>query len=284
MARVRYRGFFDPIQIPLIEPADLKRPDISGYKAATGPKAAALHVMGRFTVTTRAPDQRSAEKTALADCNRDRKGNNSPCYLYAAKDRVVFPLRLAAPRPAATTVADALLPVVANDRIAESYRSDREHKALALETDGARTYKFTGAADRASAEQIVLEFCHIRWNIPCVLVASDDELKAPDPSAAPRRMPPRMAYSGPYRIDMVPLFSNRQTKELVDYATLSGPKAMAIGSSPLRARIATGANDRDAETKALAACNDPPDSPIPCILYAVNDRVILPQRRTEPIR
>ncbi len=282
MARVRYRGFFDAAQIPLLEANDLKQPDIAGYKAATGAKAAAMHVTGRFVAATKVADQRAAEETALANCNRDRKGNNSPCYLYAAQDRVVLPLRLTAPRAPAATVADALLLVVANDRVAESYRSDREHKALALELDGARTFKFTGAADRATAEQLALEFCHIRWNMPCVLVASDDELKAPDPTATPRRTSPRMSYAGPYRLDMVPLFSNRQTKELVDYATLAGPKAMAIGAVPLRARIASGANDKDAEAKALAACNDPPDAPIPCILYAVNDRVILPQRRTEP--
>jgi hypothetical protein len=282
MARVRYRGFFDPTQIPLMEATDLKRADIAGYKAATGPKAAALHVTGRVTAVTKAADQHSAEEAALAECNRDRKGNNSPCYLYAAQDRVVLPLRLTAPRPAASSVADALLLVVANDRVAENYRGDREHKALALEPDGARTFKFTAAADRATAEQLALEFCQIRWNVPCVLVASDDELKAPDPSAVPRRASPRMSYAGTYRLDMVPLFSNRQTKELVDYPTLSGPKAMAIGASPLRARIATGSSDKDAETKALAACNDPPDAPIPCILYAVNDKVILPQRRTEP--
>jgi hypothetical protein len=284
MARVRYRGFFDSIQIPLLEPDELKRADISGYKATTGPKAAALHVTGRLAVATKAADQRTAEETALADCNRDRKGNNAPCYLYAAQDRVVLPMRLTAPRPAATTVADALLLVVANDRIAESYRTDREHKALALELDGARTYKFSGAADRNAAEQLALEFCQVRWNMPCVLVASDDELRAPDPTATPRRTSPRMSYTGTYKLDMVPLFSNRQTKELVDYPTLTGPKAMAIGATPLRARIATGANDKDAQAKALAACNDPPDSPIPCILYAVNDRVILPQRRTEPIQ
>jgi Caspase domain len=282
MARVRYRGSFDPMQIPLLEPNDLKQPDIANYKAATGAKAAAMHVTGRFVAATKAPDQRTAEETALAECNRDRKGNNSPCYLYAAQDRVVLPMRLTAPRPTATTVADALLLVVTNDRVAESYRSDREHKALALELDGARTFKFSGAADRPAAEQFALEFCQIRWNMPCVLVASDDELKAPDPTTTPRRASPRMSYTGPYKLDMVPLFSNRQTKELVDYATLHGPKAMAIGAVPLRARIASGTNDRDAETKALAACNDPPDAPIPCILYAVNDRVILPQRRTEP--
>jgi hypothetical protein len=282
MARVRYRGFFDPILIPLLAPDDLKRPDISGYKVVTGAKAAALHVTGRIAITTKAPDQRTAEETALAECNRDRKGSNSPCYLYAVKDRVILPQRLTAPRPPATNVADALILVAANDRIAESYRSDREHKALALEIDGARTYKYTGAPDRAAAEQLVLEFCLVRWNTPCVLVASDDELKAPDPSAAPRRAVPRMSYAGPYKAEMVPLFSNRQTKELVDYPTMSGPKAMAIGAAPLRARIASGRTDKEAETKALAACNDPPDSPIPCILYAVNDRVILPQRRTEP--
>ena len=176
----------------------------------------------------------------------------------------MLPLRLSAPRPPAANVADALLPVVANDRIAESYRGDREHKALALELDGARTYKFTGAPDRAIAEQFVLEFCQIRWNTPCVLIAVDDELKAPDPSAAPRRAAPRISYAGPYRPEMVPLFSNRQTKELVDYATLAGPKALAIGAAPLRARIGAGKTEKEAEAKALSACNEPPDSPIPC--------------------
>jgi hypothetical protein len=281
MARVRYRGFFDPLQIPLLGPNDLKRPDISGYKAVTGPKAAALNADGRFAVS-KAPDQRAAEQAALAECNRDSRGNNGPCYLYAARDRVVLPIRLAAPRPPATSVADALLMFVANDGIAASYRGDREHKALALELDGARPYRFSGAPDRATAEQYALEFCQIRWNTPCVLVASDDELKAPDPSAAPRRAAPRIAYAGPYKPEMVPLITNRQAKELVDYATLTGPKALAIGAAPPRAKIGTGKSDREAEANALSTCNDPPDSPIPCILYAVNDRVILPQRRTEP--
>jgi hypothetical protein len=280
MARVRYRGFFDPLQIPLLAPNDLKRPEISGYKATTGPKAAALNVDGRFTAA-KAPDQRAAEAAALAECNRDRRGDNGPCYLYAARDRVVLPLRLTAPRPPAANVADALLMFVANDGIAQGYRSDREHKALALELDGARTYRYSGAPDRAIAEQYVLEFCQIRWNTPCVLVASDDELKAPDPSAAPRRAAPRISYAGPYKPEMVPLLA-KGAKELADYATTAGPKALAIGAAPPRARIGTGKTDQEAQAKALSTCNDPPDSPFPCILYAVNDRVILPQRRTEP--
>jgi hypothetical protein len=281
MARVRYREFFDPLQIPLLGPNDLKRPEIAGYKAVTGPKAAALHVDGRF-VAAKGPDQRAAEETALAQCNRDRRDSKSPCYLYATRDRVVLPLRLTAPRPPAAGVADALVPVVANDRVAETYRTDREHKALAVELDGARTYRLSGAPDRAIAEQLTLEFCQIRWNTPCVLVAVDNELKAPDPSAAPRRVAPRISYAGPYKPEMVPLFGPRKAKELTDYATTTGPKALAIGAAPPRAKIGTGKTGQEAEVKALSACNDPPDSPIPCILYAVDDRVILQQRRTEP--
>jgi hypothetical protein len=281
MARVRYRGFFDPLQIPLLAPNDLRRPEISGYKAVTGPKAAALNVDGRFTVA-KAPDQRAAEAAALAECNRDRRGDNEPCYLYAARDRVVLPLHLTAARPPAANVADALLMFVANDGVAANYRNDREHKALALELDGARTYRYSGAPDRASAEQYALEFCQIRWNTPCVLVAADDELRAPDPSAAPRGGAPRVAYAGPYKPEMVPLFAKGQAKELADYATIAGPKALAIGAAPPRARIGVGKTDQEAQAKALSTCNDPPDSPFPCILYAVNDRVILPQRRTEP--
>jgi hypothetical protein len=79
MARVSYRGFFDPILIPLLQLDDLRRPDILGYKLATGAKAAALHVTGRIAIVTKAPDQRTAEESALAQCNRDRGGNNTPC-------------------------------------------------------------------------------------------------------------------------------------------------------------------------------------------------------------
>jgi hypothetical protein len=59
------------------------------------------------------------------------------------------------------------------------------------------------------------------------------------------------------------------------------PKAMAIRSG--RVRIATGATLAEAEAKALASCNDD-QSPYPCFLYAANEKVVLPQRRTEAQR
>jgi hypothetical protein len=283
MPRVHYRGVFDPVMIPLLNPVELKRPDIAGYKAVAGPKAAALHDTGRLYIITKAPDQRDAEDNALAECNRDRKGAATPCYLYAARDRVILPLRLTAPRPPATTVADALLLIAGTDRAAENYRGDRAHRALVLELDGARVFRYSGAPDARTAEQMALEFCQIRWNTPCVVVAVDDELKTPDPYVGQRRSAPRLAYTGPYRPEMVPLFASHPVKELAEYAAMGGARAMAIGAVPPRARVASGATNREAEAKALAACNDPPDSPIPCILYAVDDRVVLPSRRTEPM-
>jgi hypothetical protein len=78
---------------------------------------------------------------------------------------------------------------------------------------------------------------------------------------------------------MVPLFNGR-TKEMREYESVGAPKAMAIRAAGPKLKIGTGKTLAEAEAKALAQCND--DSPYPCILYAANEKVILPQRRTEP--
>jgi len=51
----------------------------------------------------------------------------------------------------------------------------------------------------------------------------------------------------------------------------------------VRIRVGTGSSVAEAEAKALAACNED-DPAYPCFVYAVNDRVVLPQRRTEASR
>ena len=70
------------------------------------------------------------------------------------------------------------------------------------------------------------------------------------------------------------------TSDIQEYARLSRPKAMAIRATGAKLKVGTGRTLAEAEAKALAQCND--ESPYPCILYAANDQVILPQRRTEP--
>jgi class 3 adenylate cyclase len=95
MPRVTYDGPFDPGQIPTSH-GMRTRPDVMGYGVAPGPKAAALHPIGRLFVVTGAPTQRAAEEQALAACNGDpeRDGRDGVCFLYAIGNTVVLPKRL----------------------------------------------------------------------------------------------------------------------------------------------------------------------------------------------
>jgi hypothetical protein len=139
---------------------------------------------------------------------------------------------------------------------------------------------FTQFDTARAAEQVGLEACGLKFNTTCVAVAVEDELKVKDPSALLRRPMPRLTYQGAYRPDMVPLFQS-PPKVAIDYVNMPTPKAIAIGPQGLRIAAETGATPAEAQAKALGKCTDP-DSPYPCFIYAVNNEVILPQRRTEP--
>ena len=67
------------------------------------------------------------------------------------------------------------------------------------------------------------------------------------------------------------------------YSSLPAPKAMVIRPNSVRVKIATGTTAQQAQASALAACNDP-DPVLPCFVYAVDDRVVIGQRRTEPVK
>jgi hypothetical protein len=83
---------------------------------------------------------------------------------------------------------------------------------------------------------------------------------------------------------MVPLrYKPAQDKTISEYPKLAQPKAMALRPGGNRIYTAVGKTVAEAEGKALAACNEP-ESAYPCFLYAVNNLVVLPQRRTEPSR
>ena len=69
-----------------------------------------------------------------------------------------------------------------------------------------------------------------------------------------------------------------------DYVKMQAPKAMAIRPNGSRIAAETGATLAEAEAKALAKCADPNTPYFPCFLYAANDTVILPLRRTEARR
>ena len=99
MPRTHYAGEFDPTQIPGAHLLN-ERADVTGYRTAAAPKAAAFHpIRGRFFVVTAAVNQNGAEEEALKRCNEDpvRNGAGGNCFLYAAGDGVILPLRLREP-------------------------------------------------------------------------------------------------------------------------------------------------------------------------------------------
>ena len=57
------------------------------------------------------------------------------------------------------------------------------------------------------------------------------------------------------------------------------PKAMAVKTVPVGYFSATGATLHDAQQKALSVCNSIPGAR--CLLYADNDTIVLPDRKTK---
>jgi len=92
MPRVSYEGLFDPAMIPIVDDSVRNRADVTGYRAATAPKAAALLPSLGIFVVARAGSQRSAEESALSQCNTDptRNDMSGPCFLYAVGDQVIL--------------------------------------------------------------------------------------------------------------------------------------------------------------------------------------------------
>jgi hypothetical protein len=284
MPRTRYSGRFEPERVPSVRDNIFQRADVTAYRSISGAKAAAYHPLGWLFIVTGAPGQREAEEQVLAACNDDprRKAEHQggPCFLYAAGDRVVLPQRLTEPRPRPQTVSEAFA-YLSMSPFAAPYADGKGHKAAAVAPERGDPYLWFRAVSAAAAEERVLEACQLQYRTQCVLLASDDELRAPDLWKADRRKMQRLDYNGVYAPEQVPLFSGTE-EALTSYASLAAPKAMVIRPKGTRVRTATGASPAEAQSKALAACNDDLDF-MPCFVYAVDERVVIDQRRTEPV-
>lgn len=320
MPRVRYQGPYDVTRIPALRDKELQRADVTGYKTAPGPKAAAFHAEGILRIVTGAASQAAAEERALQACNTDpaRRSGMSPCVLYAAGDRVVLPMRATAPiasaaapaappaaRPGPMSAPPPAPPVGANlsaalskaapaigeavrSSIVSSYLQERQSRALAAFPPHA-TWRSFAWANAALAEERTLEGCQLRYGGPCVLVAVNDTVQAtPGDGNWPRRDMPRLAYDGEFDVAQLPVVNEsvRARLDVAGYRVQAAPKAAAI--HPLGKLFVTlnAADQREAERKALADCNTDPErrgAEGPCYLYAVGDRVVLRQRATDPL-
>jgi hypothetical protein len=292
-SRVAYAGEFDPKLIPIISPARRDAAE-AGYRRVVGAKAMALHPWGRIFVGT-GEDQAAAETAALKLCNEDpdRKGAGGPCFLYAVGDQVVLPARRTSPEPRVTLPVSALerIALVANsvsanaaNRLRREYGSLRSHKAIALHVASGQAFTWSAAFSAGMAEQWALEGCQLEHNSPCILLAVDDELRAPEPKLAPARSMERITYQGPLRWDMLP-WDLLDRPAIANYRNLPEAKAIAIRPNKAEALVASGkASQAEAERSALSECNGEEKSSLPCFIYASGMQVILPARRTEAPR
>ena len=294
--RAQYAGAFDVAQIPGVSDERRNAPDLADYARAKGPKAIAIHHWGKIFTAIDAADSFAAQQKALDDCDDDpvRKGRDGPCYLYAVGDQVVLPQHRFDPLNADKSYArirTALARVAAAkslDRTMKDYVSATEPKALAVQIETGRTFFSYGGYDesRQVAETLALEGCQQTYGSPCVTVAVGTELRAADPAAAAKRDMPRLHYAGAFEPAQAPFVTPLNAGELNDYASLPAPKAVAIRAVHTHFSVISGAKSKaEAERRALADCKDSdPKTTYPCFLYASDDLVVLPERRTEPSR
>jgi len=281
MSRVTYDGQYDPKQIPVIKEDVRARPDVQDYAKAPGPKAIAMHPHGRVFAATNAADQRAAESDALSRCNNDpdRRGRDGNCFLYAVRNRVVLPLRLSAPRAPAATIADALR-LAAPARALTNYQDSVAGKAIAVDTESGEYYIWQRSNRLEIAEASALALCQIAAGRPCVLLATNDELKAADPFDSKPRDIEVLRYAGRFDRGKLPFVGTANQDTANRYEKAAGPKALALKVMPARLVDGGGATKAEAERNALKACNEIVGRKLPCVLYAVNDEVVIAQKRT----
>jgi hypothetical protein len=272
---------FDPNQVPGLAEVDRNQPEVKNYYGASMPKAAVIGNTGKLFVVTGASSQSEAETQAFAKCG------SPTCYLYAVGNQVVLhkggvPQRMTRARYVGNSLQDVLSYALVSkpDKLSSDFSAMKSHKAIVLFPELGATWSSAGYRSGEEAERTALEVCGLKFNTTCASIDVDDRLVTKDPSSGPRRGMPRLTYQGPYRPDMVPTFDTPPSIAH-DYVKMRSPKAMAIRPLGPKLTAESGATLAEAEAKALAKCTDP-DSPYPCFLYAENDNVVLPLRKTEP--
>ena len=169
----------------------------------------------------------------------------------------------------------------ARAKLVADYIAVRAHRAFVL-APNAQDHWWTGDWPSPEvAQEKARERCEIAFREPCRILAIDETLSAEE---APRAAP-RVEYEGAFEADKIPAIraASLQRRDVLDYATAKGPKAIALHPRGVLAVALSADSQRKAELQALKACNDDDqsrDADGPCFLYASGDKVILPRRLT----
>jgi uncharacterized caspase-like protein len=161
-------------------------------------------------------------------------------------------------------------------------------KALAFEPTGGGLYRRTRRPAPAEAEQLALEGCAIQYARPCVLIAVDDEIRVASARGRLVREMPRVRHAGRFVPEQVPMTTaGFMPSSVAGYAVRPAPKALVLAASPPSFFVRGGTTTAEAEAAALADCAAQPaegGTPPRCRVYALDDRVVLPEGRPQPAR
>lgn len=163
------------------------------------------------------------------------------------------------------------------------YVEAREHKALAASPEHDALFYTADWRGPAVAELLTLERCQLAFGDPCRLIAVDDRIATGD---RPKRDMARLHYAGPFDPQQIPAIPERvrHSPPVAGYAAAPAPKALALHPAGIAVAVTGARSQHDAERQALANCDaEVRRGAAPCVLYASGDRVILPQRRTQPV-
>jgi hypothetical protein len=169
------------------------------------------------------------------------------------------------------------------------YLSANKNKLLAFNADRPGTWRRDNFTNMADLETTTLEGCQLNYNSPCSVLAVDDTIRVARPGAGlPRRDMPRIHHNGSYDPELIPILTaaRRRAPEVTTYRNEQGFKAMALHAWGRVFVAVDSSSQRAAEDQALRMCNEDPERQGRdgrCFLYAIGDKVVLPNRLTEPL-
>jgi hypothetical protein len=168
------------------------------------------------------------------------------------------------------------------------YADGKDNKAIAGSRERNATWRFTNRESAYAAEQATLEGCQLFYANPCILVAVNGTVvNTPEDGTWVTRSMSRISYEGQFNPQQIPIVRPevRGRKDVADYSSGGGPKAVAIHPWGLLHIASGSASQASAEAEALKSCNDNParaGKDGPCFLYAIGNHVVLPLRITGP--
>jgi hypothetical protein len=171
------------------------------------------------------------------------------------------------------------------DKLVKDYVACKAHKGQAVELGSGNYFRSCEHEDTPDIGDRSLEACQLRYGKPCALLAVDEEIVAEGDLAA--KDMPRLHYRGEFDLSQIPIIRliTRNRVAVQTYLAAPNPKAIAIHPWGKIFISTGGSNLILAQSAALANCNTDParnGRDGYCFLYAVNNDVVIGDRRTSP--